>query len=69
MLEKAEPHAGNGVSFELGDIAAFAPGTPVDVVCSNAALHWVPDHPAVLARLHRTALRPGGQLGAGPGER
>ena len=61
MLAKAAPHAGSGLRFERGDIGAFAPADPVDLVFSNAALHWVPDHPALLARLTR-AVRPGGQL-------
>lgn len=61
MLEKARPHQGGGLRFELGDIADFdAPGQ-YDVVFSNAALHWIPDHPRLLRRL-RDALRPGGQL-------
>jgi trans-aconitate 2-methyltransferase len=32
-----------------GDIADFAPAQPFDVVLSNAALQWLPDHPRVLA--------------------
>jgi trans-aconitate 2-methyltransferase len=32
-----------------------------DLVFSNAALHWIPDHPALFARLTR-ALSPEGQL-------
>ncbi|HEX9258311.1 MAG TPA: methyltransferase domain-containing protein, partial [Acidimicrobiales bacterium] len=32
-----------------------------DLVLANASLHWVPDHPAVLARW-RDGLSPGGQL-------
>jgi trans-aconitate 2-methyltransferase len=50
-----------GLSFQLGDIGAWTAPASFDVVLSNAALHWVPDHPAVLARW-RAALRPGGQL-------
>jgi len=63
MLEKAAPLAGDGLSFALGDIATFEDreGTGFDLVLSNAALHWVPDHPALLARLVRL-LSPGGQL-------
>jgi trans-aconitate 2-methyltransferase len=63
MLEKAAPLAGDGLSFALGDIATFEDreGTGFDLVLSNAALHWVPDHPALLARLVRL-LAPGGQL-------
>ena len=61
MLAEARRHAGDGLTFELGDIAALDAGARLDVVFSNAALHWVPDHPQLLARL-RAALRPGGQL-------
>jgi trans-aconitate 2-methyltransferase len=61
MLAKAAGHAGDGVSFERGDIAAFSPAAPFDLVFSNAALHWVPNHPALLERLTR-AVAPGGQL-------
>jgi trans-aconitate 2-methyltransferase len=61
MLEKAAAHAGGGVRFENGDLASFAPDEPYDLVFSNAAYHWVPDHPALLARLTR-AVASGGQL-------
>jgi trans-aconitate 2-methyltransferase len=73
MLSRAAAHAGGGVSFERADIGAFAglgaraPASPgpdaggLDLIFANAALHWVPDHPALLARLSR-ALAPGGQL-------
>ena len=61
MLAKAAAHAGGGVAFEAGDIGEFAPATPYDLVFSNAALHWVPDHPALLEKLAR-AVAPGGQL-------
>jgi trans-aconitate 2-methyltransferase len=61
MLAKAAANAGDGVTFERGDIADFAPAAPFDLVFSNAALHWVPDHPALLERLTR-AVAPGGQI-------
>ena len=59
MLEKAprEP----GLRFLLGEIEQFAPPEPFDLIFSNAAFHWVPDHPALFTRL-RAALAPGGQL-------
>src|SRR5512133_2301505 len=60
MLEKAAAHAGGGLSFRAGDIGAFSEGA-WDVVLSNAALHWVPDHASLLARL-AGLLAPGGQL-------
>jgi trans-aconitate 2-methyltransferase len=61
MLDRSRPHAGGGLSFELGDIAEWVPAEPVDLVFSNAALHWVDDHPELFVRL-TNALRPGGQL-------
>lgn len=61
MLAKSRSHAGDGLSFELRDIADWVPGDPVDLVFSNAALHWVDDHPELFARL-TAALQPGGQL-------
>lgn len=60
MLARAAPHAGGGVSFQQGDLAAFS-GGPFDVVLSNAAIHWVPDHEALLPRL-AALVADGGQL-------
>ena len=60
MLERAAAVAGGGLRFQLGDIAAFDEAG-WDVVFSNAALHWLPDHQALLGRL-AAALNPGGQL-------
>jgi trans-aconitate 2-methyltransferase len=64
MLEKARAEAAPGLTFRQGDLAEpaswGAPG-PFDVLVSNAALHWVPDHEALLARL-AARLAPGGQL-------
>jgi trans-aconitate 2-methyltransferase len=60
MLERAAAHAGGGLSFRQGDLAAFAEGG-FDVVLSNAAIHWVPDHATLLPRL-AGLLAPGGQL-------
>jgi trans-aconitate 2-methyltransferase len=60
MLERAAGLAGDGLRFELGDIAAFTEGG-WDVVFSNAALHWLPDHAELFARLV-ALLDPGGQL-------
>ena len=60
MLAKSAAFAAPGLRFEAGDIAAFG-GRGYDLILSNAALHWVPDHPALFARL-AGALAPGGQL-------
>lgn len=61
MLAKARPLAGNGLSFENGDIAHFAPKAAFDVIFANASLQWVPHHRELLTRL-AAGLRPGGQL-------
>jgi len=61
MLGKSAAFAGKGIRFEPGDIATFAPDRAFDLVFSNAALHWVPDHAALLARLTR-AVAPNGQF-------
>ncbi len=68
MLAEAGPRAvdepGHHLSFALGDLAAWdgeGEGEDTDLVLANAALHWVPDHPGVLARW-TAALAPGGQL-------
>jgi trans-aconitate 2-methyltransferase len=60
MLERAAEVAGDGLRFQLGDITGFAEGG-WDVIFSNAALHWLSDHEALLARLVG-GLRDGGQL-------
>jgi trans-aconitate 2-methyltransferase len=60
MLARAAASAGGGVSFREGDLAAFSEAG-FDVVLSNAAIHWVPDHEALLPRL-AALLAPGGQL-------
>jgi trans-aconitate 2-methyltransferase len=61
MITAAQAHVGPRVSFVLGDLAAWRPAQPVDVVVSNAALQWVPDHRALLPGLV-DALVPGGWL-------
>ena len=50
-----------GLRFEAGSIEAFHAEAAFDLVFSNAAFHWVEDHPALIARL-QAALAPGGQL-------
>lgn len=38
------------VEFVLGDVRTWEPEGPVDVVVSNAVLHWVTDHAQLMAR-------------------
>ncbi|HEY1435763.1 MAG TPA: methyltransferase domain-containing protein, partial [Thermoanaerobaculia bacterium] len=44
MLAKAAAFAGGGLRFERGDLETFTAEEPFDLVFSNAAYHWVPDH-------------------------
>ena len=60
MLAEAAERAGGGLSFRESDIAAGAE-TGLDLVFSNAALQWLPDHEELFARL-AAALAPAGQL-------
>ena len=61
MLAKSTAFARAGLRFERGDIADFTTPRWYDLIFSNAALHWVPDHEPLLARL-TAALAAGGQL-------
>lgn len=49
------------VEWVAADIATWSPGAPVDLLFSNAALHWLPDHDQLFARLVG-CVRPGGVL-------
>lgn len=59
MLEKAP--RGPGLRFVAGEIETFEDAEPFDLIFSNAAFHWVPDHPRLFKRL-RGLLAPGGQI-------
>ncbi|MCC7141421.1 MAG: methyltransferase domain-containing protein [Candidatus Eisenbacteria bacterium] len=60
MLEKSRENALPGrLKFERGEIAEWAPFAPYDLIVSNAALHWVPDHPTLITGLARR-VGPGG---------
>jgi len=62
MLAAAAAHAVPGrVEFTAGDVRDWEPGGPVDVLVSNAVLHWVPGHDRIMARWAGW-LSPGGQL-------
>lgn len=61
MLSRASGQPLAGLSFAQADLAGFTSPDPFDLVLSNAALHWTPDHPALLARLTRL-LADDGQL-------
>lgn len=60
MIAKGRAAAAD-IEWVQADIAAWTPDAPVDLLYSNAALHWLPDHarlfPALLDR-----VAPGGVL-------
>jgi trans-aconitate 2-methyltransferase len=60
MLAKAQA-SGVQASWVEVDIAEWAPVAPVDLLFSNAALQWLPDHQSLLPRLFEQVV-PGGML-------
>jgi trans-aconitate 2-methyltransferase len=50
MLAEAR-QTGMDIVWEQSDLAAWNPPEQFDVVFSNAALHWLDDHPVLFARL------------------
>jgi len=60
MIAKARQRL-PAVVFELADAATWSPAEPVDVIFANAVFQWLPEHPALLARLV-DLLAPGGVL-------
>jgi trans-aconitate 2-methyltransferase len=60
MLATASPVAGR-LEFIRGDVREWQPDGPVDVVVSNAVLHWVAGHETLLTRW-ADWLTPGGRL-------
>lgn len=63
MLKACAEHEVEGVSFLRGDVEhlPFEPGGLFDVIFSNAALHWAPDHQALVSAL-AGRLASGGML-------
>ncbi len=53
MLAEARK-AEAGIAWEQSDLAAWNPTQKYELVFSNAALHWLDDHPGLLLRLART---------------
>jgi trans-aconitate 2-methyltransferase len=50
MLAAAAAHAVPGrLEFTRADVRDWRPDEPVDVLITNATLHWVPGHPELLA--------------------
>ena len=68
MVAHTEAVLGDQAIVLCQDLAQLALPEPVDVIFSNATFHWVPDHDALFAALHRN-LKPGGRLVAQCGGR
>lgn len=66
MLQKANELATSGLRFVEGSIESFADGGvidgPFDLIFSNAALHWVAEHAALVPKLVKR-LTARGQIG------
>ncbi len=60
MLAQAEREA-SGIIWQRRSVAEWTPEEPADVIYSNAALHWLPDHQTLFPRL-MGSLAPGGVL-------
>ncbi len=63
MLEKARALEGKGLRFVKGQIELDPVAGEFDLIFSNAALQWVPEHEKILA-IYAGKLRPGGQIAA-----
>jgi trans-aconitate 2-methyltransferase len=55
----AASQAGSGYSWQTGDAATWTAPVPFDLVFSNAALQWVPNHARVFTHLIGQVSRPG----------
>ena len=61
MAEHAQEALGDRATVFCQDLVELSLPEPVDVIFSNATFHWIKDHDALFAALHRT-LAPGGRL-------
>jgi trans-aconitate 2-methyltransferase len=61
MIEQARTRVPPDVELVVADLLELELDQPVDMVFSNATLHWIQDHELLFRRLH-DALRPGGRL-------
>jgi len=60
MLDRARA-AVSGIAWQLSDIATWKSEAPLDLLASNAALHWIDDHSTLFPRL-LSMLNSGGVL-------
>ncbi len=68
MVEHARVALGDRATVLCQDLVELELPEPVDAIFSNATFHWIHDHDALFAALHR-ATAPGGQLVAQCGGR
>jgi len=61
MVAHAQAAVGDRATALCQDLGALELPEPVDVVFSNATFHWIPDHDALFAALHRN-MKPGARL-------
>jgi trans-aconitate 2-methyltransferase len=61
MIETAKTDVADNLSFAVRDINGLDFENEFDIVFSNATLHWIKDHNALLGNVYR-ALNPGGVL-------
>ncbi len=61
MVEHADEALGERATILCQDLVELDLPEPVDVAFSNATFHWIHDHDALFAALHRS-LNPGGRL-------
>jgi trans-aconitate 2-methyltransferase len=61
MVKHARRALGPTATILCQDVVKLDLPEPVDVAFSNATFHWVQDHDALFASLHR-AIKPGGML-------
>jgi trans-aconitate 2-methyltransferase len=61
MVAHTTARLGDRVTATCQDLVELELPEPVDVIFSNATFHWILDHPALFAALHRN-LGPGGRL-------
>jgi trans-aconitate 2-methyltransferase len=61
MVEHAQNALGDSATILCQDLVELELPEQVDAIFSNATFHWIKDHDALFAALHR-ALEPGGRL-------
>ena len=61
MLNESKKFVSAGLHFETADIDHFVPAQQYDLVYSNAALQWLPNHENLMPRIFDW-VKPGGQL-------